>query len=195
MSAGNISSSGFIKRGQPKISGGAQQFGVPGLTFTAQTTVTPTVGEVRYHLMFVENPILLSSVVFEVTAAPASDANVRIGIYTADVDQQPLGGPVYDSGNIPVATGFTGIKTTAISSLSLPKGVYLIATNIDVAMTLRTATSTSFWVGTGLGASALTNAFAVTEAFGAFKTPGTKWPARAGGTAGQSIRTFFTWSE
>jgi hypothetical protein len=72
----------------------------------------------------VHTPIIIDQLAFEVTTGPSSANNVRIGIYKADGDHQPVGGPLHDEA-IAVASGFTGWKTSAATSIDLAPGVYL----------------------------------------------------------------------
>jgi hypothetical protein len=108
----------YVKTGLAKISGGATEWGIPGASFSAVGTTVLTINEVRYTPFTVRYPVVLTAQQFEVTAAPASNANVAIGIYAADSEVQPTGAPLYDSGSVAVASGFTGLKTT--SGISVP---------------------------------------------------------------------------
>ena len=77
---------------------------------------------------------------------------------------------------VPVANGFTGVKTAAVSATIAP-GPFLIAVNIDVSMGFRT------WRGAAINAS-LDSALAsnsqfttvfVARTYAAFQNPGTAW--------------------
>jgi len=127
---------GAVPAGRAKIgSGGLIQYGVPGTAFTAASTALLVINTDRYTPINVPYQVTLTELHFEVTAAPASNANVAIGVYLADSELQPLT-RLYNV-EVAVASGFTGVKDVTGLSIALPPGNYLIAKNCDVAMTLR----------------------------------------------------------
>lgn len=165
------------KTGIAKISGGAQQWGIPNTGFTSAGTSALTINEDRYVPFRVDYPITLNAWQFEVTAAPASNANVRVGIYLANTDMQPASAtaPAYDSGAITVASGFTGVKTATGLSIVLQPGMYLAAMNCDVTMTVRTIVGPTWIVNAAFGATPLVQRVSIARAFAAFPTPGAQW--------------------
>lgn len=167
------------KTGIAKISGGAQQWGVPNTGFTAGGTTALVVNEDRYVPFRVDYPITLNAWQVEVSTAPASNANIRIGVYLANTDMQPASAtaPAYDSGAIAVASGFTGAKTATGLSIVLVPGMYLAAINTDAVMTLRTIVSPTWIVNAALGATPLVQRLSVARSFAAFPTPGQQWTA------------------
>lgn len=186
------------KTGIAKTSGGTQQYGLPGTLFTGIGTSTLNAGEDRYTILYVPYAVTITSFKFEVTTpGPASNANVRVGIYKADTDMQPTAAlaPVYDSGDIAVASLFTGVKTVSSLSIPLARGAYLIAMNCDVQMIIRVFTSPTPVVLTGLGASGLAQRFSVTRSYASFPTPGTKWTTLATATGGMIQPIVMEWTE
>lgn len=184
-----------VKTGIAKISGGAQQWGIPSTMFTGQATTALTINETRYIPFFNRYPITLTAHQFEVSTGPAGAANVRIGVYAADTDMQPTGAPLYDSGSIAVANGFTGAKTSGAISVPLQTGAYLVAVNCDVAMTLRGVNSPTPTVKDALGTSALAQRFTVAQSYGAFPTPGTAWTTASASTGGLMNSVIWQWTE
>lgn len=176
-------------------SGGASQYAVPGATFSGVGTSALSAGAVRYTPFLVERPITITAQQFEVTTGPASGANVRVGIYQADMENQPVGAALYDSGNISVASGFTGLKTATGLSVKLKPGLYLLATNCDVAMTLRTLISPAFHLGASLGGAPMIRRFDATQTYGAFPNPGTKWTSAITSSTGFDYHAAFQFSE
>lgn len=164
-------------RGRAKIGGGgAVQYGLPGVDMNTVTTLAVTVNTDRTTWFEVQGkyPIAVDQVTFEVTTAPASNANVRVAVYAADADLQPTGSPLIEFG-VPVASGFVGKKTTNVSA-TLPPGQYCACINVDVAMTLRAVTGGALIAGiyTGMGTTPFIQDATVARAYGPFTTP-TPW--------------------
>jgi hypothetical protein len=186
-----------IKSGIAKISGGAQQWGIPtNITFSGVgSAAAPNANEVRYAFIRVEYPITLTAWELEVTTGPASNANLRIGVYLGDTNLQPSGSPLYDSGSVAVASAFTGIKTATGLSIPLTPGMYLVALNCDVTMSLRNIVSNSPVILAGLGATAINQRVFVAQTFGAFPNPGTAWTGTSASAGGQQNSVFWQWTE
>lgn len=183
-----------MKFPNPVSNGGTKQFGVPGERFNTVSTGGLTANEVKYIFIQVAHAITITAHQFEVTTGPASDGNVRIGLYLASSTGQPSGAPIYDSGSIAVATAFTGLKTTTGLSVSVPAGTYLIAINTDQAMTLRTLIAPTPILASGMGANSLTQRVTAAQTYGAFPTPGDNWTTQSNTTGGQQHNVEFQWS-
>lgn len=185
------------KNGIAKISGGAQQYGIPSrMGCSSQSTSTLNANEVRYVPIYVDYPVTLNAWQLEVTTGPAGSANIRLGVYLADTNVQPTGGaPLYDSGAVAVATSFTGVKSASGLSIVLAGGVYLVCLNTDTAMTVRTLISPTPLVAASLGTNALLQRLTVSQAFGAFPNPGTAWTTASAGTGGLQHFASWQWSE
>lgn len=185
----------IIKLGVAKVSGGNSQYGVPGTFFINAGTLAMEINKDHYTPIFLPYAVTLTSVKFEVTVTPASASNMRIGIYAADADLQPTGAPLWDSGSVAIANGFTGVKTTAISSVPLPAGRYLVVVNCDVTFTLRTVNAANPIIDEVLGGSLLLKNVKVTRSYAAFPNPGTKWDTKSGSGGGLEHCAFFLWTE
>lgn len=186
----------YTKNGIAKISGGLQQFAIPSRTIiTSESVTTLNVNEARYIPMYLDYAITISALQFEVTTTPVSNANARVGIYLADTNLQPSGAPIYDSGNIAVANGFTGAKTLTGLAIAVPQAVCLTVINIDTAMGVRTFISGTTSILAGAGANGLNQRFTVAQTFGAFPTPGTAWTTISSGTGGFQHIVSYQWSE
>lgn len=179
--------------GTAKISGGATQYGIPFTYPTSISTSGLSANVIRYVPLIVLSAVRLSQVAFEVTIGPLSDANVRIGIYAADSDYQPAGSCLSDSSDIAVATAFTGVKTAAVS-VNLPAGIYLIAINTSVAMTIRTYVSGTTSFIAALGASSGIQRFEKSSAYAAFASPGVAWDTVNAANAGQQNFCVWQWT-
>lgn len=184
----------FVKTGVAKISGGAQQWGIPGTEFTVTGVSAMNVNEARYIMFTVRYPLTITAQQFEVSTGPVGAANVRVGIYLADADLQPTGAPLYDSGSIAVAGAFTGLKTTSSLSVFLSPGVYLTVLNVDTALTLRTITSPSPVVLAAIGATPVSQRFSIAQTYGSFPSPGTKWTALNAVSAGLQNIVVYQWT-
>lgn len=185
------------KTGIAKITAGTQQWGIPNTSFTTGGTTALVINEDRYVPFRVDYPLTMSAWQVEVTAAPASNANIRIGVYLANTDMQPAAAtaPAYDSGAVAVASGFTGIKTATGLSVVLVPGMYLAAINCDVVMTLRTVVGPSFIVNAALGATPLVQRVSVARSFAAFPTPGQQWTAINAVAAGSQHFVVWQWTD
>jgi hypothetical protein len=186
----------LVKSGLAKISGGATQWGIPSnMGFLNVGTSALVVNEVRYVPMRVDYPVTLTAWELEVSTGPASAANLRLGIYAADTNLQPVGAPLYDSGSVAVAQSFTGIKTASSLSIALSPGMYLVALNCDVAMTVRTFTSPSPMIAAALGATPMIQRVSASLTFGAYPNPGTVWTATNASASGLQNFAVWQWTE
>lgn len=186
----------LVKSGIAKISGGAQQYGIPTrVIFSSQSTSALNVNEVRYVPVYVDYAVTLNAWQLEVTTGPAGAANIRLGVYLADMNLQPVGAPLYDSGAVAVASGFTGIKSASGLSVVLAPGVYLVALNSDTAMTIRTLISPTPIVAVNQGANSFIQRLIATQTFGAFPNPGTGWTSGVAGTGGLQHFASWQWTE
>jgi hypothetical protein len=180
-----------------KPSGGSTQFGfLPGNLMIGTIANPLTANVLRYIPVLIPYAITLTAWQFEVTSGPASNANLRHGLYIADADWQPSGGPLYDSGAISIASGFTGVKSASGLSISVARGRYLLATNVDVAMSLRFVIIPGSMVKTGVSASPQVLALQKSSVtFAALANPGTLWDTINGGTTGPQACIFYQWTE
>lgn len=166
-----------FKRGRGK-GGGTTFYTVPGVAFNA-VPLTSSLGQNsdRYSPFFVDSPIVVDQLAFEVTTGAA--LNVRVGIYPADTDWQPAAGaaPLADSGSISVAA--TGVKTyTPGTAVYLPRGRYL-----SVITASANGSSVRAMIGsppgapleTALSSTPFETYFIASRAYAAFPTPGTAW--------------------
>ena len=153
-------------------------YGVPGVQFTGTGTQTLTANTVYYQPFEVTAPITLDFMALEVTTAAAGNGNLRLGIYAADTNLQPTGAPLFDSGDVTVTSGATGILSKQGTAVTLQPGVYLTATNTSVGFTARTFLGGVSFVPTTIGAN-VTVLTSVAQTQGAFPTPGTAWTTRA----------------
>ena len=176
------------KRGRPKRSG-VTYYSIPGCGFQAGSTVVVTAGRDAYEPFYADTPIVIDQLAFEVTTLAAG--NMRVGIYRADRDLQPIGAPLTDSGDI--STNTTGVKTfTPGTPLFLGRGPYLGVSNCDVGPTLRTqrVVYLSEGIDTTLGGN-IVHRFEATRAYAAFPTPGAAWTVAALATTSADARLFF----
>lgn len=185
-----------VRTGLAKITGGGtKQWGMPGTAFTSTGTTALTINQVRYIPFMVPHDVTITDFQFEVTAAPASNAKVIVGIYSANSEMQPTG-TVKLSNEVSVASGFTGVKTVSSLSVALTPGMYLIAMNCDVTMTLRTISSPTFVVADALGASPFVQRFQVAQTYVTpLPSTGTLWDTINQSAGGAQHVVAFKWTE
>lgn len=185
----------IAKTGLAQISGGALQWGVPGSAFTAQNTLALVANQVVYVPMNVLYTHVLTAWELNITAGPAGAANIRVGIYQADGTAQPSGAPLYDSGAVPVALSFAGIKTATGLGITLVPGAYLICVNADTVMTLQGFLSSTPFLVAAINATPMIKNMSVAQTFGAFPNPGTPWTAANASSAGILNVVAWQWTE
>jgi hypothetical protein len=155
--------------------GGNIGYQVPGIAITATSAVALAINTLRYAIFWTPTTVVIDQVAVVVTTGPATNANVRVGIY-AGVDGQPSGNPLADV-TVAVASAFTGTKTIAASATVT--GQFLVALNCDVTMSLRTwrGTPTGGFIDSGLGTSSQISEGTIASTYGTMPTPGTAWTA------------------
>jgi len=163
-----------IKVGRPKVDT-ANYYTIPGVFSTDQAPSTISANTDYYAPWYTPTPIGINELAFELTTGSGS-GNIRIGVYAANDNWQPVGNPLLDSGDIPVQT--TGIKTYNPGFIVFPPGRYVSVLNCSasVALMLRTASPSQNPVESG---QFLVN-FSVGRTYAAFPTPGTAWTSAAG---------------
>lgn len=163
-----------FRPGRPKISGGATLYTLPGVPLGTVATFGYTANRDYYTGFEVRAGIVVDQLAVEVSTLHAS--NIRLGIYRASVDMQPIGAPLADSGDI--STGTTGVKTyTPGTPLFLARGRYLTVSNQSGTALLRKFDlygSDYGGVASGWGANPL-GLWSVSRAYAAFPTPGMAW--------------------
>ena len=161
-----------LKAGRPKA-GATEYFVLPDVSFRLTSTLALTSGTDYYAPFFVDTPIMVDRLACEVTTGAAG--NLRMGIYRADADWQPIGAPLVDSGSIAITVA---VKTfTPSPLLYLKRGRYLTVLNHDTGSTFREVISHNAALGmvSTIGSSAMQSLWRVTRAYAAFPTPGTAW--------------------
>lgn len=184
-----------IKLGQAKTASGTKSYGVPGTSFTAIATIALTANRKYYFPFVCAYDVTITDWILNVTTGPASNANVRHGIYSADGDLQPTGTVLYDSGGTAISSGATGTQSASSLSIALATGRYAQCIEVDVDMTLRTAVAPTPAVGTTFGSSGLYSAFYVSETYGTLPSTATKWSTLNSDTTGLKFPVVYKWTE
>jgi len=167
--------------GRPKLSG-ETYYTTPGMGSTVASSTSLGINTDFYFPTYVATPIVVDQLAFEVSTAVAG--NTRIGLYAADRDYQPVGGPLADSGDI--STAGLGVKTyTPASPIALPAGRYLTVLNSTVAPGVRIITGPTFGISSTIGASPAFESGSVARTYAAFPTPGSLWTAGNIGNSGR----------
>jgi hypothetical protein len=168
-------------------------YGIPNSQMAAQTTLSATINTVYYAPFEVTAPITLDAMAFNLNAAPAAGGNVRMGVYAADSNLQPTGAPLFDSGDVAITTGTTGVVLKQGTAVTLQPGVYLTAFNTGTAVTLRVPTGGIATITTAMGAAMFVSTLSATQTQGAFPTPGTAWTARGTSATGTVNPVVMRW--
>lgn len=176
------------------VSGGSQQYGIPGTQIINVNTSSLNANSVRYTPVFIPYAVTITGIAFEVTTGPSGNANGRIGIYAMGNNGQPTGTPIYDSGSIAVASGFTGIKTLTGLNINLQPGYYLIGMNCDVSFTLRTFSSPSFYLSASFGGAPMMRRGDGTLTYGAYPSTPAPWTSMITSTTGFDHVVAFQWT-
>lgn len=145
-------SGGATAQGRLKISA-TTYYTIPGVEISAIGTQVVSANFIYYHGFFVPTSITVDQMAMEITTAAAAGKLVRYGVYTADINYQPVT-LLADSGA--TAADSTGVKTASVS-LALTPGYYVSCTLSDGGPVYRSYRGGSTYMGllTTLGASAI----------------------------------------
>lgn len=167
---------GSLSVGRAKDNSAVTAYTIPGLSITTTGSFTDAVNTDYYGRVWLEKAAICDQLAFEVTTLTGG-ANIRVGLYRADQDWQPLGAPLADSGDI--SAGSTGVKTyTPSPAIYLARGRYLTALNTSAGGPQVRAFRGAFraaMLDTTLGTSPSWSRLSVSRSYAAFPTPGTKW--------------------
>lgn len=168
-----------VPRGRPKT-GSTYSYVIPGVEATGVATVALTANQARYEQWIVDTPITIDQLLCETTGAGAGGTTIRMGIYNADVDWQPLG-LVVDAGTVTADT--LAVKTLSIAQ-TLAAGRYLCEINSDGTPTMRCLRAGAMLAGyaVAFGAAPFVASLTVGQTYGALPGTGLAWTAlNAGG--------------
>lgn len=129
---------------------GAAWWYIPGNLVFGQTTKAVNANFMSYYPWFLQAPWTFDTLGLEVTTAGAG--LMRVGIYNADAKWQPST-LVLDAGTFDVST--LGVKTKAITALTLQPGRYIVVAvdNVNTTIRVMNVQTPAVGVGTGMGAS------------------------------------------
>jgi len=165
-------STNLVPIGRLKASGVAHP-GIPGCDFQANSTQAVIANQVRYNGFIIQTPITIDQLVAEVVTTGTATL-LRMAIYAADTDWQPVGAPIVDGGTVSAAS--QAVVTIAVNVVLQP-GRYLTALNADGTATLRSwrgdGTRGGWGIAPALGAGSQNTIVTATQTFGSFPTPGT----------------------
>lgn len=155
-------------------------FGIPSATLTGTSTTALVANRTNYTGFTIRKPITLKHMAFEVTAAPASTATMRLAIYKADSQAQPTGTKIIDSGAVTVATTGAAIYRVRVTPTVLQPGNYLLAINSNVIFTVRLFLSNPLGCAPNTMGANLVNTLFVAQTLsgGAFPDTGLNWNTR-----------------
>ncbi len=134
---------------QPAITTAANTYAVPGVTpISGNQTYGPTTGVIYYYPCFFDYPVTINAALINVSTL-ATNGTAELGLYTADSTLQPVT-RVASFGTVSTAT--TGAKTITGLSVSVGRGVHLLALLFLTAAPVLRAQACSFYTtfcGTG----------------------------------------------
>lgn len=172
-------------------------FGLPGTTFTGTSTTALIANRTNYAPFSVKSKsIILKQIAFECTTAPASNATMRIAIYKADNNMQPIATKVLDTGAITVSSAAGAVYRVRITPVTLTPGNYLIATNTGVAFTLRIYLGNYSTFATNTLGANLTNSWYISQTLSgaAFPDTGLAWNNKTTSNAAFPTYVLLGWS-
>lgn len=133
---------------------------------------------IYYVPYFLANPVACDS--FAIQVSSGTWTNLRFGLYAATSALQPVGAPLFDSGD--VAGSVSGLKTYAPAApVYLQRGRYLaaIVSEGSVSLLLNAAQGCGGHSPVIASAAALSSTLAgnfnVSQTYGALPTPGPAW--------------------
>jgi hypothetical protein len=131
----------------------AAQFVAPNVRWNSIGTLTLTANLLWYQALVVEAPMVIDGLMTQVSTGAAS-SEIRLGLYAADEDWQPVGAPIVDAGKIDSST--TGYKTASFSAITIGRGRYVSAHVSNGTPTVRRAAGVVTGAF-GTGSATLTN--------------------------------------
>lgn len=157
---------------------GTNYYVLPGVAFTngaASGAYGFNTNNDTYFPHYTWTPLVVDQLAAEVVTLHAAN-NFRMGVYLADKDMQPMGGPLADSGDISTAT--TGVKTyTPGTPFVIPRGPFLTVINTTSGtLAMRAMRATGLMNGvdtTNLGQPV--RAMYGARTYAAFTSPPTAW--------------------
>jgi hypothetical protein len=185
----------IIYPGIAKPSNGNIELGFPDTQFSAQGTEPRVANTIDYFPMLLKHSITITDLFFELSSAAVSAGNVRFGIYRANAYMQPIGAPLFDSGDFAVAQSAIGVKTISGLSVNLTPGRYVVASASSVSLNFRAALSPNFFINKTMGTSMFIQRFTQTKNYGAFETDPVGWETKNTSSGGFQYSVFFQWTE
>jgi len=113
--------------GRLKASGVAHP-GIPGAQWQSNSTQAIVANQVRYNGFITDTPIAIDALVAEISATGTATL-LRMGIYAADTDWQPVGAPVVDGGTVSAAAA---VAVSITVNATLAPGRYITALNAAI---------------------------------------------------------------
>jgi hypothetical protein len=160
------------KPGRTKGAAGALFYQVPGQSITGAGTAVLTLATDYMTPFVVDTPIVVDQMACEVTSG--ASGNLRMGLYRADADLQPVGPVMADSGDIAITVA---VKTyTPATPLYLARGRYLSVLAMDTGATYRLYRgSWNVSMDTTLSTNPFFRYIYNGRAYAAFTSPGGQW--------------------
>lgn len=156
---------------------------IPGVAPVSLGSTTVAANIDHYAMVVVDTPIIVDQIACEVTTGVA--ANFRIGVYSANLDLQPIGAPLADSGNIDATS--PGVKTyTPGTPIYMRRGRYLSVVNTassSIGLRFYQGHVPSGYIDSTLGNAPWFDSLRIARAYAAFPTPGSAWTTEGGAKA------------
>lgn len=161
---------------------GTTHYTIPGRQGIVNATSALLQGRDYYVPFYLQSPAVIDQIACEVTTG--ASGNLRMGLYRANTDWQPVGAPLLDSGDIAITVA---VKTyTPSTPLYLRRGRLLGVVNMDTASTLksiRCGDPSGTTIIAAIGASPFLEYAYVSRTYAAFPTPGTAWDTTVAGSS------------
>lgn len=167
-------------------------YGYPGSAFISTGTDGLSTNTDFFHFFYVTSPIIVDMVIQEVTSAPASTATAYFGIYAADNNFTPSGGPLVNE-TMTIATSTTGIYVKQFTGVTLQPGAYVSVSNTNVTYTVRTPLLASQFVRGAMGTSTFLGASSRARTAATYPNPLTTFTTFAGSGASTRVYSIYRW--
>lgn len=171
--------------------------GLPGVILTATQSQKPSASTIHYQPFFVEYPITVTEVILNVSIVSSAGGKVRGSMYYMDTSLQP-GALISDLGEYDVAAGTGKVSKTGLS-ITLTRGLYLLALHTDAAATQATFSGwrgISVWTPAPIGKTnwQFIYQYTVGTAYAAAANPGAKWNTVATSSSPFIYYFLMTWT-
>lgn len=154
--------------------GSTVAYDLPGVTSIGYTETVDLQGDTLYYNpIFVRRPLTVDRIACDVSGFADAGDLLRMGLYRADLDLQPVGAPMIDQ-EVDVST--TGVKEASITSIVVYPGIYLVTAHPSDLVRLRGVYAGNIaGHNPSLGNDRYIAGLTKSRSYAALPTPGVAW--------------------